>query len=120
MALLAAMAGPLLSPSAATAQGLFGFLFGGGASYPQQQPPTNHPGLPVMTPGGKPYPFQSSPPSSRRSGGDEDRLSNYGSYRTICVRMCDGYYFPISTSTSRRGFASDEARSQASCGNEGQ
>lgn len=35
-------------------------------------------------------------------------------YRTLCVRMSDGYYFPISFATVRSEFASDEARCQAS------
>ncbi|SON56145.1 hypothetical protein HDIA_2604 [Hartmannibacter diazotrophicus] len=30
-----------------------------------------------------------------------------GAYRTICVRMCDGYFFPLSFSTTRSGFAGD-------------
>jgi hypothetical protein len=31
----------------------------------------------------------------------------YGGYRTICVRACDGYYFPLNFSTSRQRFAAD-------------
>lgn len=40
-------------------------------------------------------------------------LSN--TYRTVCVRMCDGYFFPISFSTTRERFAADEAKCQSSC-----
>ncbi len=98
----------------ALAQGFLNFILGGGASYPQQQHPANRPGQ-LTTPGGKPYQFPSSSPPSRRND-DDSGLSNYGKYRTLCVRMCDGYYFPISTSTSRKGFARDEARCQSSCG----
>jgi hypothetical protein len=36
-------------------------------------------------------------------------------YRTVCVRMCDGYYFPISYSTSPSKFMEDERTCQASC-----
>jgi hypothetical protein len=32
-----------------------------------------------------------------------------GGYRTLCVRTCDGYYFPISFSTNRSRFKIDEA-----------
>lgn len=32
-----------------------------------------------------------------------------GGYRTVCVRTCDGYYFPISNSTGRNRFQLDEA-----------
>ena len=35
-------------------------------------------------------------------------------YRTLCVRMSDGYYFPVSFATTRSNFAGDEARCQAS------
>jgi hypothetical protein len=38
-----------------------------------------------------------------------------GTYRTVCVRLCDGFYFPISFSTSRSRFASDAARCESSC-----
>lgn len=36
-------------------------------------------------------------------------------YRTICVRMCDGYYFPISFTTTRSGFAADAQKCAESC-----
>jgi hypothetical protein len=44
--------------------------------------------------------------------------SSYGSngYRTLCVRMCDGYYWPISFSTSRYGLTRDAQRCESSCG----
>jgi hypothetical protein len=38
-----------------------------------------------------------------------------GAYRTICVRTCDGYYYPISYSTSPASFANDEQTCQRSC-----
>jgi len=31
-----------------------------------------------------------------------------GKYRTLCVRTCDGYYFPIANSTTRSSFAAQE------------
>jgi hypothetical protein len=36
-------------------------------------------------------------------------------YRTVCVRTCDGYYYPISYSTSPNKFLDDEKTCQASC-----
>ncbi|ODN70592.1 DUF2865 domain-containing protein [Methylobrevis pamukkalensis] len=36
-----------------------------------------------------------------------------GSYRTLCVRSCDGYYFPLSFATRASGFARDEAACRA-------
>jgi hypothetical protein len=38
-----------------------------------------------------------------------------GTYRTVCVRTCDGYYFPISYSTSPARFADDERACQRLC-----
>jgi len=37
-------------------------------------------------------------------------------YRTLCVRMCDGFYFPISYATSSTNFARDAETCAASCG----
>ncbi|MEM8971148.1 MAG: DUF2865 domain-containing protein [Pseudomonadota bacterium] len=36
-------------------------------------------------------------------------------YRTVCVRLCDGYYFPISHSSRRSNFHSDADQCQARC-----
>jgi hypothetical protein len=38
-----------------------------------------------------------------------------GTYRTVCVRTCDGYYFPISYSTVPARFATDAAACQRLC-----
>jgi hypothetical protein len=38
-----------------------------------------------------------------------------GTYRTLCVRACDGYYFPISYSTVPTKFADDEKLCQRLC-----
>jgi Protein of unknown function (DUF2865) len=38
-------------------------------------------------------------------------------YRTLCVRTCDGYYFPISYSTEPSRFPDDEKTCQAMCPN---
>jgi hypothetical protein len=50
---------------------------------------------------------------SSRGGGTEFAGSGY---RTLCVRTCDGYYFPISFSTSRSRFKIDEAVCQSMYG----
>ena len=39
----------------------------------------------------------------------------YATYRTMCVRLCDGYYFPISFSTLPNHFGRDAERCQAKC-----
>jgi len=43
----------------------------------------------------------------RRSKSTEDRLRNYNTIRTVCVRRCDGYHFPVSFSTQKSGLARD-------------
>ena len=53
--------------------------------------------------GGNGSPF--SPPSGQLGG----------TFRTICVRTCDGYYFPISYATSSDRFRDDEQTCQRMC-----
>ncbi|WP_172982650.1 DUF2865 domain-containing protein [Phyllobacterium sp. SYP-B3895] len=38
-----------------------------------------------------------------------------GRYQTLCVRSCDGYYFPISYDTGAENFARDQAQCQSQC-----
>ncbi|PHP66588.1 hypothetical protein CSC94_12950 [Zhengella mangrovi] len=38
-----------------------------------------------------------------------------GTYRTLCVRTCDGYYFPMSFSTTPEFFGRDEEACQSMC-----
>jgi hypothetical protein len=38
-----------------------------------------------------------------------------GGYRTVCVRTCDGYYYPISYATSPDHFAEDAQTCQQTC-----
>lgn len=42
--------------------------------------------------------------------GDDD------TYRTVCVRLCDGYYWTVSFSTTDENFTRDQGRCEASCG----
>ena len=46
------------------------------------------------------------------SGGDG---APSGTYRTVCVRTCDGYYFPISYSTVPNRFLDDQRACQREC-----
>src|SRR5262245_832010 len=39
-----------------------------------------------------------------------------GTYRTLCVRLCDGFYFPISFATPEGNLARDAEQCRASCG----
>jgi hypothetical protein len=38
-----------------------------------------------------------------------------GPYRTLCVRLCDGYYFPVRTYAKREHFAADAHTCKTSC-----
>ena len=77
--------------NAAAAPGPGGFLnnlFGGGNN-------NSNPGLPP--------------------GASVDPSTMSGTYRTVCVRTCDGGYFPIEFSTSPARFADDERQCKAQC-----
>src|SRR5262245_3792116 len=45
----------------------------------------------------------------------ESPMTGSGTYRTVCVRTCDGYYFPISYSTVPNKFYEDERLCQRLC-----
>ena len=51
----------------------------------------------------------------RSPGQDYSTDSGFGTYRTLCVRTCDGFYFPISFSTVPGQFSADAATCQAMC-----
>jgi len=38
-----------------------------------------------------------------------------GTYRTLCVRLCDGFYWPLSHSTVRARFSKDAKQCEVSC-----
>lgn len=48
--------------------------------------------------------------------GSELARRNLGDgYRTVCVRLCDGYYFPVSAAATPAEFERDERACQSSC-----
>lgn len=44
------------------------------------------------------------------------RSAPSGTYRTLCVRLCDGYYWPVSFSTTTDGLGEDKEKCESSCG----
>jgi hypothetical protein len=58
-----------------------------------------------------PTPLQPAP--SDASGGGSAEVATY---RTMCVRLCDGYYWPVSFATTKDNFARDERTCSQSCG----
>jgi hypothetical protein len=55
-------------------------------------------------------------PLPPRSYTFRQRADPSASYRTVCVRLCDGFYFPVSEAVQLQGFLADEQRCQSSCG----
>jgi len=63
-------------------------------------------------------------PEGRRWGDEDDvdegdrRRSGFSeAYRTVCVRLCDGFYWPLSYATTRDHFARDANRCEQACPN---
>lgn len=46
------------------------------------------------------------------------RASNAARFRTWCVRLCDGFYFPVNYLTTRSRLEADDAQCRASCSSE--
>ncbi|MCB1417529.1 MAG: DUF2865 domain-containing protein [Notoacmeibacter sp.] len=46
---------------------------------------------------------------------DDGRIVGGATFRTLCVRTCDGYFFPMSFSTTEDFFSRDEQACQAMC-----
>src|SRR6202021_213565 len=97
---VAALAGPLvLAPRVASAEDLFGLLFGGGQRQQQRQ------AAPQANFFADPFGFNQQPvPPPPRS------VASSGSGPAFCVRTCDGRYFPLA-----RGNASPAQMCQAFC-----
>jgi hypothetical protein len=111
------LAAALALPSqSASAQGLLQQLFGSGS-----QPPPRLYGYPGAAPNRSlyvwpsPRPFGSEPLERRDEGMYSGRA---GTYRTLCVRLCDGFYFPVSSATNGSGLSRDADSCSASCGTE--
>jgi hypothetical protein len=60
---------------------------------------------------------QSTKPGTRSRNVYRRSLRPSGrSYRTMCVRECDGYFFPVSFATGKRNFKADAETCRSSCG----
>lgn len=57
---------------------------------------------------------RSSKPVSLSDGSGSSYSS--GTYRTVCVRTCDGFYWPISFATTTDNFSKDQDTCERSCG----
>lgn len=123
--MLAGVAGVAMAAAPAGAQSFFQQLFGGGA--PSYRPAPPQPSIrPANLHGsffrGDYRRYRRDPEPWRRNSrddrDDDDRRDRdmSGKVRTLCVRLCDGFYFPVSESTSKRNLVRDQRKCQASCG----
>ena len=104
-ALAVALSLPLITPAAA--QSFFESLFGGFQSKSKETLPPAMPSYraPMRTPMSRVEPSEHT--TARRSSAP---------VRTVCVRLCDGYYFPISSRTPADRISVDSSRCKSSCG----
>lgn len=56
-----------------------------------------------------------SPESLKDANAEPWSTGSRVTYRTVCVRLCDGYFFPVSFATTRNKFAADEKACHARC-----
>lgn len=56
--------------------------------------------------------------AERAPGAGKGSGEGKGGYRTVCVRTCDGYYWPISANVSKSRFYRDSNICRSSCGSE--
>lgn len=99
----------------AHAQGFFQSLFGA----PAPRPSPARPAAPPLPQVRYMYPPSWSEQQSRVPEPSTPRTeSGTGHYRTLCVRLCDGYYWPINQSASRSDFHRDARSCSDSCGTE--
>src|SRR5262245_492851 len=95
------------------AQGFFQW-FGKGS------PPLRSYGTPYRSPYSWPPWGGLSPYQPYRSGDEGEVYERGAMVRTLCVRLCDGFYFPISNAIPRSELARDATRCSAGCGVEAQ
>ena len=68
---------------------------------------------------GEPWDGAPPPPNSGAGGGNQmSPAVSSGRYTTLCVRSCDGFYFPISNAASPSAFQADDAACKAACPNQ--
>lgn len=85
-------------PSTAVAQSFFEIIFGPSSRPTITLPPSNF--------------------SAYRPRGTEFESQGDGSVRTLCVRICDGFYWPVSNSTPRHRVGRDADVCASSCTSE--
>ena len=65
--------------------------------------------------GSRGHPDQPQPGLWRDNKADRQGARDEGTFRTLCVRLCDGFHFPISCRTPRAKLGRDAKSSEHSC-----
>jgi Protein of unknown function (DUF2865) len=115
----AAGLGLMFTAPGAHAQSLFETLFG--PPKPQYGSQPNRLLPPNGINSGAPYTLRQQPPLRRNDDDDERaaaKADRRGGYHTVCVRLCDGYFWPVSYSAPRSRLYRDANVCSASCGAE--
>lgn len=105
----------LVSAQPAHAQGFLDFLFGGFSKSPPRREPQRPARAPLVSPYGGSDTYGYGGGSDRYSPAPRSGIRR-GHYRTVCVRLCDGFYFPINHGVSRAQFYADADACQSRCG----
>ncbi len=122
IALVVSMGGVMAAATPAAAQSLlqsiFGFLGGGEPSRPAGPRVLSPPIVTSPQRGGpltySPYAIQPLPPPRGAYG--EPAPQRETRYRSVCVRTCDGFYFPVSHGVGRSALYKDQKTCAARCG----
>jgi hypothetical protein len=93
----------------ASAEGFFRRLFGWGRSRQVEtriDPPTYN------------FGYSGNQGFQEQPYGDQGWPQDYGRYRTLCVRTCDGFYFPVGDNVGRERLYADARTCSARCDGE--
>lgn len=124
---LVALGAPLaLTAGGAVAQSFLQQVFGFGNA-PAARPGPQRLGMPLPPPGGERRSITGAQGGDHGNrvwrDADEDQDGGHAGsggrkYRTMCVRLCDGYYFPVSNATTHKTFQRDANMCESGCGSE--
>jgi Protein of unknown function (DUF2865) len=82
---------------------------------PQSRPSVSQPQRAVRSQPEKQRATRASTKSRSATEGQHTRRQDHGIHRTVCVRMCDGYFWPISSSADSTSIAHDRKQCEQSC-----
>ena len=110
----------MLSPQV-KAQSLFQKLFGIGGAPANQPLPQSRVQIPAyrfLRSNGGSHINRSQPRSQSQTSDEIGPPDRGGPYRTMCVRACDGFYFPLRHQAQHKNFAPDVKSCRSACGDD--